>query len=149
MKLDRTTKDQFVQRLMALTSESRRLWGSLTVTGMVRHLHRSFEVSLGEVEVPDWGNFLTKTVGKWFVLNIPLPIPRGRIKAPDVFVPEDSGDLDAERKALVDKLDEYLEALERTPDRSAAGFIFGPMTLAEWSRLHGGHWDHHLRQFGV
>lgn len=149
MKLDRTTRDQFIERLMTLTPKSGRKWGTLTVTGMVRHLHRSFEVSLGEVEVPDWGNFLTKTVGKWFVLNVPLPIPRGRIKAPDVFVPEDSGDLDTERRVLIEKLDEYLDALEREPNRSAAGFIFGPMTLVEWSRLHGGHWDHHLKQFGV
>ena len=149
MKLDRSNRERFRTRLQSLTPESKGRWGSLTVTGMVRHLRRAFEISLGEVSVPDKGNFLTKTWVKWISLYLPLPIPRGRIRLPDVFTPDPEGDLEQEIRALIEKYDAFVTALEEDPGRREMSILFGGMTLAEWSRLHGSHWDHHLKQFGV
>ncbi len=149
MKLNRENQTHFLTRLQTLRPESQRRWGSLTVTGMIRHLRRTFEISLNEVTVPDKGNLLTKTVGKWASLYLPIPIPRGRIKLPDVFTPEPEGDFESEREALLEKLDAFIETLEKEPGRKGLSILFGWMTLSEWSRLHGAHWNHHLKQFGV
>ncbi|MCB9784358.1 MAG: hypothetical protein H6751_15455 [Candidatus Omnitrophica bacterium] len=46
-------------------------------------------------------------------------------------------------------MDEYLEVLEKEPERIGLSIYFGKMTMTEWSRLHGAHWHHHLKQFGV
>ncbi len=149
MKLDRASRDVFLNRLHCLTPESERQWGSLTVAGMVRHLRRAFEVSLNEVTVPDNGNWLTKTVVKWMSLYLPIPIPRGKIKLPEVFTPEPEEDFESEVRALIEKYDDFVNALEKDPHQKALSILFGEMTLSEWSYLHGPHWDHHLKQFGV
>ena len=149
MKLDRPNRQHFVNRLQSLTPASERRFGSLTVTGMLRHLNRTFEICLEEVGVPDRGNVLTKTIGKWVSIYLPIPIPPGRIKMPDVFTPEPEQEFETEREALIKKLDEYLEVLEKEPDRTGLSIYFGKMTMPEWSRLHGAHWHHHLKQFGV
>jgi hypothetical protein len=149
MRLHRENREHFLTRLDTLTPDSQRQWGALSVTGMIRHLNRTFEISLGEVTVPDKGNFLTKTVGKWASLYLPIPIPRGMIKLPDVFTPNPEGDFESEKRALLDKLDEFLDRLERDPERKGLSILFGWMTLEEWSYLHGSHWNHHLKQFGA
>ena len=149
MKLESATRDQFLGRLNSLTPESERRFGSLTVTQMIRHLYRTFEMTLEEVDVPDNGNLLTKTVGKWASIYLPIPIPPGKIKMPDIFTPEPEYDFEGEREALIGKLDQYLEVLEKEPNRTGLSILFGNMTMTEWSRLHGAHWHHHLKQFGA
>lgn len=149
MILDRVNRQTFLDRLQTLTPDSQRQWGSLTVTGMIRHLRRAFEVSLDEVPIPDNGNVLTKTIVKWVSLYLPIPIPRGKIKLPDVFTPDPEGDFEKELQALIVKYDEFVSALVSEPERKALSILFGEMTLTEWSYLHGSHWNHHLKQFGV
>jgi len=149
MKLEAASRDHFLTRLNALTPQSERQFGSLTITGMLRHLRRTFEMTLEEIEVPDNGNLLTKTVGKWATIYLPIPIPPGKIKMPDIFTPEPDFDFEGEHEALIAKLDQYLEVLEKDPNRTGLSILFGHMTMTEWSRLHGAHWDHHLKQFGV
>jgi len=112
------------------------------------HLCRSVEVSLGAVEVKDQSNFLSRTVLKWLVFQV-LPWPKGKIKAPSDSFVEDVGNTEQERQALLDALGRFVETAEREPERKATFFIFGPVPLRYWRRIHGKHLDHHLRQFGA
>ena len=49
------------------------------------------------------------------------------------------------RKAM----EQFVDALDGEPDRIAVHPAFGDLTLRKWAKLHGKHFDHHLRQFGA
>jgi hypothetical protein len=135
--LDRTTLAFFHERLSRLTAASPRQWGAMDVARMLRHLTFSFEMSLGEQVVPD------KTI----------PVVRELIFL--LFFrwfttwPAPEGPFDQERAAMVDRMWRFVDALEREPDKAAINPGLGAIPLAKWSRVHGVHLDHHLRQFGV
>ncbi len=146
--LDRGTLPDFEARASRITSDSQRLWGTMTAAAMFAHLTRSIELSLGEVEVPDRSNFLTRTLLRWFVFDSPIPWMRG-IKAPAVFFPAPKEELDRERARYVEALRRFVAAAEATPGRKVHSEAFGPMTLAYWGKANGRHLDHHMRQFGA
>jgi hypothetical protein len=43
----------------------------------------------------------------------------------------------------------FVDELERSPDKTGVNPGLGRIPLTKWSRVHGVHNDHHLRQFGV
>ena len=147
--LDRTTLSFFHERVSRLTEGTPRQWGRMDVCRTLRHLTFTFEMSLGEQEVPD------KTVPvvrdlvyvvffRWFTTW-----PKGRLKGPAYTCPPPQGDFAAERAAVVDRMWRFVDLLEREPDRAAMNPGLGAIPLTKWSRVHGVHLDHHLRQFGV
>lgn len=146
--LQAASKPHFLERIAKVQPDSSRLWGELDPAGMMAHLRRSIEISLGEVEVEDISNFFMRTAGKVAILYL-LPWPKGKIKAPSEFTPPPEGDLDAERARLSEAMDRFLEALTNEPTRRTRNPAMGMLTLKTWSRVHGLHFDHHLRQFGA
>jgi len=141
-------KPHFLGRIAKVQPDSPRQWGELDPAGMMAHLRRSIEISLGEVEVEDISNFLMRTVGKISFLYL-LPWPKGKIKAPSQFTPPPEGDLESERARLSEAMDRFLEDLRNNPARRTRNPAMGMLTLRTWSRVHGLHFDHHLRQFGA
>ena len=147
LPLNRSTAPHFVERINKLRPDSQRLWGTMQPHQVAGHLKRSLEISLGEVEVTDKSNFLTRSaLVKWLSFG-PLPIPHN-IKAPAYFFPSSYAEFATERDGLLATIPRYLDALEKTPDRLGPSELFGPMPLSYWSQIHGKHLDHHLRQFG-
>lgn len=146
--LNRQTLSAFEGRIEALRPGQPPRWGRMTPTQMLAHLHRTLLVSLGEVEVPDRSNWLTRTIGRWLVFHV-LPWPKGRAKSPPEYVAEPAGDFVFERDRLVEAMHRFVEAAETEPERRERSPLLGPMTLRYWRRVHGIHFDHHLRQFGV
>jgi hypothetical protein len=147
--LDRTTLAFFHQRVSRLTAATARRWGTMDVTRALRHLTFMIEVSLGEQVVPDRTvpvvrDLLYLVFFRWFTTW-----PKGRFKGPAYTCPPPQGDFEVERAAIVDGMWRFVDLLEREPDRVAVNPGLGPLALTKWSRVHGVHLDHHLRQFGV
>lgn len=142
------TKHLYIDRIASVQPDGEGKWGKLDALGMIVHLRRTLETSLGEVEVEDRSNFITRTLGKTLVLYL-LPIPKGKIKAPDYFTPLPEKDFEEERKNLIDKMDLFTELLAKDPENRSRNPVLGMLTRREWSRLHALHMDHHLRQFGA
>ena len=67
-------------RFTRLTPASQAAWGKFTASAMICHLGDSLRVALGEVRSPFVGSFLTRTVGKWLVINTPVRPPPGKIE---------------------------------------------------------------------
>ena len=143
---DRT---EIVQRISALTPTSRRLWGSMSIGGMVCHLYDAYRVPLGELTSEPVKIPVPRSVMKFFALQSSGPWPKNVRTTEEV---RQGGGVTAPGEFAADKA-RLLEALERfCVCRSLAGIehaFFGPMSHEDWMRWGYLHCDHHLRQFGA
>ena len=133
-------------RLRSLSVSSTGRWGSMDVVAMLRHLHLSTRMALGELQVPSANKRVFQVFPLKHLILYVLPFPKGAPTAPELK-PIDAASFEDERAAL-------LELLERigTGPRDGAGPahpLFGPMTWREWGVATYKHADHHLRQFGA
>jgi hypothetical protein len=144
-----TDRNEIMQRLSALTPSAQRVWGSMTVEGMICHLSDAFLLALGDrtarpVKMPVPGKVM-----KVMALRLPAPWPRnvatveevrqgGGGTTPNTF--------EADRTRLLEALERFCasSALQQNPHP-----FFGAMSHADWMRWGYLHSDHHLRQFGT
>ena len=136
------------RRIHSLTPGDQRLWGSMTVSGMVCHLTDAFRLGTGETPAAaaKFG-IVPAPVIKWVALHSPMKWPPGVKTIPEVeqgFGGTPPGDFASDMAALLDSLDRFMAHAGPWPRHS----IFGPMTQADWMRWGYLHPDHHLRQFG-
>lgn len=115
----------------------------------LRHLIFTFEMSLGEHEIEDRTLPIARDLVylvffRWFTRW-----PPAKIKGKDFLCPEPKGDFASEQRDLLAVMARYVDALEREPARRTVNPGLGTISLRKWSRVHGVHTDHHLRQFGV
>jgi hypothetical protein len=120
----------------------------MSPTKVLAHLTFTLEMSLGEREVEGFGNFLTRNTFVWWLAVCVMPWPRGKLKAPDSFTPDPTGDFQAERTRCLAALDRFVAARTSEPNRTTYHPFCGDLALRRWGYFHGRHLDHHLRQFG-
>lgn len=133
-------------RVLSLSISSTGRWGSMDVAGMLRHLHLSARMALGEMQVPSANKRAFQMFPLKHLIIYVLPFPKGAPTAAELK-PDAGVSLEEERAAL-------LEMLERlgTGPREGMGPdhpLFGPMTWREWGAATYKHCNHHLKQFGV
>ena len=144
--LNETDRAAITSRVRSLSSSSTRRWGTLDVTGMLKHLHLSALMALGEMEVPSANKRVFHVFPFKHLLLYVVPFPKGAPTAPRLK-PDAAASIEEERTAL-------LELIERlgTGPRDGAGPdhpLFGPLTWREWAVVTYKHADHHLKQFGA
>ena len=147
--LNRSTLDDFAERVKSLDSESQRLWGEMDVVRMLRHLVFTVDMSLGNVEVESFTPKFARPLIYLLAFNWFTNWPKGKLKAPDWVCPDPEGDFLSERDLLLSRLGEFVDILETDPQRTGVNPGLGSIPMTRWSRVHGIHTDHHLRQFGV
>lgn len=140
---DRTA---IVNRMRSLTTSSTRRWGTMDVTGMLKHLHLSALMTLGEMEVPSANKRIFHVFPFKHLLLYVVPFPKGAPTAPKLK-PVDAASMEEERAAVL----ELIERIGTGPSEGAgpAHPLFGPLTWREWGVVTYKHADHHLKQFGV
>ena len=144
--LNASDRAAIVNRMRSLSTSSTRRWGTMDVTDMLKHLHLSALMTLGEMEVPSANKRAFQVFPLKHLILYVLPFPKGAPTAPKLK-PVDAASLEEERAAL-------LELIERigTGPREGSGPahpLFGPLTWREWGVVTYKHADHHLKQFGV
>ncbi len=149
INLNRGTLDEFARRIASLQPDSQRRWGKMDAARMLRHLTFTTDMSLGTVDVKPFTAALVRPIIYLVFFNLFTNWPKGRIKAPDFVCPPAQGDFEFERGLLLARMREFVDALERDPARTTVNPGLGPCSMTKWSRVHGVHTDHHLRQFGV
>lgn len=143
-------KREILRRLRTIRQDSKGLWGRMSPHQMICHLKDSFQMALGEKEVKSIGNFLHKTIVKWIVLSLPLPIPKNRPTLPEI-----DQEVDGTHPLRFEKdLEDLIKLIERFADQADPLYatdhpIFGTMSVGQWSRWGYIHTHHHLQQFGV
>ncbi|MDX1971871.1 MAG: DUF1569 domain-containing protein [Candidatus Sumerlaeia bacterium] len=147
--LDRQSATVFEERINRLRPDQTPQFGTLTSHRMLTHLEATFRVSLGTAPCEDISNALLRTAPmRWLVINI-LPLPKGKMKAPESLTPEPVVSFEESRIALLEQLREFMQATEAEPNRRTLDPWLGMITLREWSKIHAMHLDHHLKQFAV
>ncbi len=144
--LNETDRATITSRVRSLSSSSTRRWGTMEVAGMLKHLHLSALMALGEMQVPSANKRVFHVFPFKHLLLYVVPFPKDAPTAPKLK-PEAAASIEEERAAL-------LELIERigTGPRDGAGPdhpLFGPLTRREWGVVTYKHADHHLKQFGA
>lgn len=144
--LNNDERAAIVNRLRSLSVSSTRRWGSMDVTGMLKHLRLSALMALGEYSLPSANKRAFQVFPLKHLILYVLPFPKGAPTAPGLKV-VDAGSFEEERSGL-------LEVLERigTGVRDGAGPdhpLFGQLSWREWGVATYKHTDHHLKQFGA
>lgn len=144
--LNETDRAAIGNRMRSLSTSSSRRWGSMDVTGMLKHLHLSALMALGEIEVPSANKRVFHVFPVKHLILYVLPFPKGAPTAPKLK-PADAGSMEEERAAVL----ELLERIGTGPHDGAgpAHPLFGPLTRREWGVVTYKHTDHHLKQFGA
>ncbi len=133
-----------LERLRQVSAEGQPLWGTMTAHQMICHIGDQMRVALGDVGTRDRSRLLSRTLLKWLVIHLPLPVPKGKIKT--------VSEMQSTRPAT---WDDDLQTVEELALRLASATspaphpVFGQLSSSQWGILAAKHLDHHLRQFGV
>jgi Protein of unknown function (DUF1569) len=144
---DKTIRDEVIDRINALTPESKPRWGKMTVEQMVRHCEICEEYYFGNVKVGR--SFLGRIVGKMAIKSILKDENssfRKNSQTRTVFlVTEDVKNLEEEKEKWKTLIRRY-----GTFDREDfTHWFFGKITKLQLGEFVYKHTDHHLKQFGV
>lgn len=144
---DKNDVNEIVARINLLTSESKPLWGKMTVAQMLAHCSILIRLARG-LDKPK-RNLLGVLIG-WMVKDQfygDKPYPKSSATAPS-FIITDLRDFEIEKKTLTDHILAFskggVEACTTHPNP-----FFGKLSPTEWARGQYRHLDHHLSQFGV
>lgn len=146
--LNEETVEHFLERISSIQEDSTRRWGRMTSAQMLAHVRLLMEVSLGEQPFVGKGQIPFKWL-KPVVLSGILPFPRGKLKAPVVVLDDGADSVEEEIRDIKAVIRRFLALCVEDPDRCPMNPVFGSMSMAQWSRLHGLHLNHHLAQFSV
>ncbi len=142
---DAECRESLLARIDALTTDSTRRWGKMTVDQMLWHLNASLSLGLGKLQADMMRLPLPRAVLKFGALY--LPFPRGRVQAIPVTVARQRYDLQTERGRVHALAEEFARVpLDAPwPDHPIVGTLSG----RGWSRLQAKHAEYHLTQFGA
>ena len=142
------------ERMRSLTASSTARWGSMDVTGMLRHLRLAALMTVGELSVPSANKRAFQMFPLKHLILYVLPFPKGAPTAPALkpaatseLTPAAAASFEEERAAVLDLLKRIGTGL-----RDGVGPthpLFGPLTWREWGVATYKHADHHLKQFGA
>jgi len=152
VQLNEDTLGYYKERLVYLKPDTKPQWGQLDAEHMLRHLTYTVELSLGEVdasEIRDIVPSFLQPLVYLFAFKLFTNWPKGKLKAPAAFLPPPQAEFSREREILIEALERFARELDRNPNRKTHSPVVGDIPLKKWSRVHGVHFDHHFRQFGL
>jgi hypothetical protein len=137
-----------VARVDRLVTDAPRRWGKMTAPQMVWHLDAQLRWLLGELEVKPRGNaILRSALMKWYIIDSPLPWPRGKAPTAPELARHAPGEWSQDIAKL--KLDLERWAARGQEQGACVHAAFGPLDGRQTGKLIWRHFDHHLQQFGV
>ena len=142
---DKEAYEEIMKRIDALSPDSQRLWGKMSVGQMVWHCQFPLKIAIKNEDKGVRGNPLVR----WFFkksLYSDKPWRKNLPTAPGLRATEEK-----DFKTEVEKLKELVMQCHEVRDRKEWNPhpLFGRFTPQQWGQLQYKHLDHHLRQFGV
>lgn len=139
---------ELVNRINNLQSDTKRVWGSMSVDQMLAHCCVTYEMLFEDKHSKP--NAFMKLILKLFVKEFVVgdkPYPRNGKTAPQ-FIIKEAKNFEEEKERLI-------AFILRTQKLGADHFegkvshSFGKLTTRQWNNMFYKHLDHHLAQFGV
>lgn len=140
--------DVFRNRVLQITPENPRQWGTMNVSETLHHLNLACGSSLGFYKLPDESYVLSRTVFRWILVDWFPEQPVG-LRLPKGFkIPHDAQfDFGFEKEQLLKILEAAWRA--KSPNDWEPHCMFGKMTPQEWGKLLQIHIDYHVKQFAA
>ena len=143
---DKAFVEDMRSKLATLDDDAEPSWGSMRPPQMYAHLSTAIKYSLGEEEeTPMESGFVGHWIFRPLFITFGMPFPKN-IDAPKMY----------DAAAPQATLDELMEVAERFQSKYEANDlpglahpVFGKLTNDEWAKLHVGHFNHHMGQFGM
>ncbi|WP_228451685.1 DUF1569 domain-containing protein [Chryseobacterium sp. SN22] len=140
---------EITERISRLNENSRRKWGKMEVSQMMRHCSCVLQVPQKKLILPEI-NRLFRMIGIATRKEIQIfnnGIPRNMPTFQKLIINFECH-FDEEQQNLLKTLDDYLIHFKNgsLPDRHV---LFGKMEERDWGFLEYKHLDHHLKQFNV
>lgn len=145
---DPTVTAELIQRINSLNSDTKPLWGKMSVDQMLAHCCVAYEMAFTDKHPKP--NALMRFILKAFVKNgvvNEIPYKKNLRTAPQ-FIMTGRKNFDEEKARLIKYLEHTCD-LGRNHFEGKESISFGPMTSIEWNNQFYKHLDHHLTQFGV
>jgi len=140
--------DQFVNRVNQLKSDSRPLWGKMSVDQMLAHCNVTYEMVYDNIHPKP--NVVVKLLLKLLAKNKVVsesPYPRN-LSTASQFIIKGDRDFDLEKSRLIS----YIQKTQELGEKEFEGkesLSFGVLSSKEWNNMFAKHLDHHFSQFGV
>ena len=144
---DTKTNEEIINRINALTVDSKNEWGKMNVSQMLRHSQQPLLVAFGDKKLKRglmgilFGNMAKKAFLKPGDLKKNLPTDPS-------FLVKDQKEFEEEKQKLIELVKRFAASGPGGISKDPHPF-FGKLTVDEWDTLQIKHLDHHLRQFGV
>ena len=139
---------EFRNRVLGVTSENARQWGTMSVSQMLHHLNLACGGPFGFYSLPDESYLVARTFFRWILIDWFSEQPVGLRRPKDFRIPHDEQfDFEFEKQQLLKILEVAYNA--RSASDCGPHPMFGRMTLKEWGKLLQIHIDYHLRQFAA
>lgn len=145
---DQEVSSQIIQRIQSLTTESKPMWGKMSVNQMLAHCSVTYEMVYTDKHPKP--NFFLGMILKAFVkpLVVGDKLYKKSSQTAPAFLITDERDLEVERTKLI----EYIQRVQIDGIaffEGKASNSFGKLSANEWNTMFYKHLDHHLTQFGV
>jgi len=142
---DKTGNEAIIARINSLTTESKVLWGKMTVDQICKHCTSAINVAFGKQDVKV--NFLIHFLGKMLKNKIFNSEFKRNSPTAKEFVFTNHYNLEIAKKEFVESFSQFAHGHQaiKVIDHP----FWGKMTYEDWDKLMWKHVDHHLKQFGV
>ena len=142
---DSSVKQEIIDRIHKLTSQTQRQWGKMDVAQMLAHVQEPIHVAFGKRELKS--HWLLKLIGPLFKSKLynSEPYKQGLPTDRSYIMTGTIKEFEKEKQQLLELIHNFHESNvidARHP-------VFGKFTKDQWGLATWKHLDHHLRQFGV
>lgn len=138
---------KIIDRINKLTPDTTPLWGTMTVSQMLKHCQQPIKISNGSLKLKS--GLMSFLFGRKIKDKMMSPKPfRKNLPTVRQFKITEQLDYKQEKEELVHLVQSFANEgadaikIDKHP-------FFGKMNMDEWNTLHWKHLDHHLRQFNV
>ena len=140
--------EKIARRIAGLTLDAPRVWGSMSIGGMLCHLDDSYQAVMGERTLSMLKLGIPQGMAKFLALRSPMRWPRNVMTSESVR--QGGGgtpptQFDEDRARLLATFEQFCGCANLATTHP----MFGSMQRTEWLRWGWLHADHHLRQFSA
>jgi hypothetical protein len=143
-------REALLQRFRKLNADALPKWGRMNAQQMIVHCDLQIQIAIGRFPVRDVSTFLTRTIGKFIVLNFYFLEWKNLPTARELNMLRNDMTITTDVKVAIDKLNESVNAFCQWNENAKPLVkhpILGALSKKQWGRLIAIHLDYHLKQF--
>jgi DinB superfamily len=143
-------KNEFVNILATIDSNTQSLFGKMNVHQMIEHMGYAFRQASGLVPLEATGDEeTTQKMYRFMMSDKPFKDNTPNPYLPDEPAPTSSETVIESLDFLQKDIDHFINLFEKDIDLKILNPFFGNLNFDEWTHLLHKHALHHLRQFGI